>query len=61
MPASTILVIEGDPTASDSVATLLAGAGYTVTRLPDAEASLATITASAGRGRSRGGYSRFSA
>ena len=44
MPASTILVIEGDPTASDSVATLLAGAGYTVTRLRDAEASLATIT-----------------
>jgi pilus assembly protein CpaE len=44
VPASAILVIEGDPTASDSVATLLAGAGYTLTRLPDAEASLATIT-----------------
>jgi pilus assembly protein CpaE len=37
VPASTILVIEADATTDDSLGPILASAGYTVTRLADAD------------------------
>ena len=37
MPASTILVIEADPTSADSLGPALSSAGYTVTRVADTD------------------------
>ena len=47
MPASTILLLEADPTATDSLGPLLSAAGYTVTRIGDLdEASPASSSTS---------------
>lgn len=41
MPASTILLLESDPSADESIAQILIGAGYTVTRTSEPEAAIA--------------------
>lgn len=41
MPSSTILLVERDPTTGDVIQTALAGAGYSVDRLDDADQALA--------------------
>ena len=41
MPASTILLLETDPSAGDAIAEILSGAGYTVTRTTDEGEALA--------------------
>ena len=41
MPASTILLLESEPTTDETIAQILVGAGYTVTRTPDSEAAIA--------------------
>ena len=43
MPASTILVIEADPTSDDSLGPALASAGYTVTRVADSDDAFAKV------------------
>lgn len=43
MPASTILVIETDAAAEDSLGPILGTAGYTVTRLADADEAFARV------------------
>ncbi|MEJ7748026.1 MAG: response regulator [Candidatus Limnocylindrales bacterium] len=43
MPASTIIIIEGDPGSVDSLGPLLTSAGYTVVRLADTEDALDKI------------------
>lgn len=43
MPASTILVIETDAAAADSLGPILVTAGYTVTRLGDADEAFARV------------------
>ncbi|HYH93582.1 MAG TPA: response regulator [Candidatus Saccharimonadales bacterium] len=43
MPASSILVIESDPTSEDSLGTALATAGYTVERATDSDETLAKV------------------
>ena len=43
MPASTILVLESDPTATDSLGPLLSAAGYTVTRMGDLDEGFARV------------------
>jgi pilus assembly protein CpaE len=44
VPASAILLLETDASAGDSVAAILAGAGYAVTRTTDADEALAKAT-----------------
>jgi pilus assembly protein CpaE len=41
VPASTILLLEGDRSADEVIAQILIGAGYTLTRTSDAEAAVA--------------------
>lgn len=41
MPASTILLLESDPSADEVIAQILAGVGYTLTRTSDSEAAIA--------------------
>lgn len=43
MPASTILVIDADPAAADTISTILSGVGYTVTTEKDPKAALARV------------------
>jgi pilus assembly protein CpaE len=43
VPASTILVIDADPAAKETISTVLSGVGYTVTTEKDATAALALI------------------
>ncbi|MFP5342447.1 MAG: AAA family ATPase [Candidatus Limnocylindria bacterium] len=43
MPASTILILEQDPTASDSLGPILTNAGYAVTRVADADQAFPRI------------------
>ena len=44
MPASTILIIETDPTSDASLAPILSAAGYTVTRSGDPDKALPLVT-----------------
>ena len=44
MPASTILLLEGDHSAYDSIVGILTGAGYTVTRTVDPDEALASAS-----------------
>ena len=41
MPASTILLLEGDQSADEVIAQILIGAGYTLTRTSDSKAAVA--------------------
>lgn len=41
MPASTILLLESDPSADELIAEILVGAGYTLTRTSDSDAAVA--------------------
>jgi pilus assembly protein CpaE len=41
VPASTILLLESDPSADETIPQILIGAGYTLTRTSDSEAAIA--------------------
>jgi pilus assembly protein CpaE len=41
VPASTILLLESDPSADELIAQIMVGAGYTLTRTSDSEAAVA--------------------
>jgi pilus assembly protein CpaE len=41
VPASTVLLLESDPSADETIAQILIGAGYTLTRTTDSETAIA--------------------
>lgn len=45
MPASTILLIESDPKAGETITSVLSGAGYAVTSVADASEAFASVAA----------------